>query len=68
MEEGERREEGRIRNNLFLSFSGKVNQISCCCLNPTLSLPAVSCCSSGPADQTAPPNKTASDIEFTFVV
>lgn len=33
MEEGNRREEGRVRNNLFLSFSGKVNQISSCCMN-----------------------------------
>lgn len=67
MEEGE---EGRGKNQKqFISvISGKVNQISCCCVNPMLSLPAVSCCSSGPADQTVPPNKTASDIEFTFVV
>lgn len=33
MEEGNRREEGRVRNNLFLSFSVKVNQISSCCMN-----------------------------------
>lgn len=43
MEEGNRREEGRVRNNLFLSFSGKVNQISSCSMNSTparLFLPA----------------------------
>lgn len=43
MEEGTRQDEGRVRNNLFLSFCGKVNQISCCCVNsrPTpLFLPA----------------------------
>lgn len=38
MEEGNRQEEGRVRNNLFLSFSGKVNQISSCGMNSTPAL------------------------------
>lgn len=69
MNHGGGKQEGRGKNQKqFISVIFWQGQSDKLLLYEFYAQTAASCSSSVPADQTPPPNKTASDIEITFVV